>query len=191
MTKRWKLTWQKSVNLIIVLGALALFSCKSKINLDLDGPAMDRALPDETSYGVRITELNGKEIDYVLVADKIERYYDRKILNGWKVQITSYDKAGNTSTTIKADTTIVDDARNIIFANGNVYLESPGGTISTSRMIWDRNVDEIIAPDRVVLTRYGNVLKGTNLRTNTSLSFAEMSSVEAEGMFGNEEIIDW
>ncbi|HRY84506.1 MAG TPA: LPS export ABC transporter periplasmic protein LptC, partial [Candidatus Cloacimonadota bacterium] len=101
-----------------------------------------------------------------------------------------YDPAGRVRSTMKADSTIVDDARNIIYTNGNVLMKSENGSISTRRIIWDRNLDEIVAPERVVLTRDGSVLKGTNLRTNSTISFAELEAVEAEGLF-DEKDLDW
>jgi len=58
-------------------------------------------------------------------------------------------------------------------------------------MFWDRNVDEIMVPTRLTLTRMGDVLRGENLRTNTKLSFAEMNTVTAEGYFDEEDFMDW
>ena len=175
---------------LAVLFLLALSACKERVVLDTFTPAMDRNLPDEVSSDVRISQLDGDRIEYILEAKKIERFYDRKMLHGWDVTITSYDPAGRIRSTIKADTTIVDDARNIIYTNGNVLMKSENGSISTRRIIWDRNLDEIVAPERVVLTRDGSVLKGTNLRTNSTISFAELEAVEAEGLF-DEKDLDW
>ena len=179
------------LSLLTALTAITFASgCKERITLDSRTPAMDRNLPDEVSSNVTITQLNEDKIEYVLQAKRIERYYDRKMLNGWDVTITSYDPAGRIKSTIKADTTIVDDARNIIYTNGNVLMKTENASISTRRIIWDRNLDEIVAPERVVLTRDGSVLRGTNLRTNSTISFAEMESVDAEGLF-DEKDLDW
>lgn len=191
MTRQLKPILKVLAKLSLLFILLLSVSCKPRMKLDMQTPVMDRNLPDETSVKVRITELEGDKVDYILEADRIERFYDRKILNGWKVSIKAYDIAGNIRTSITADTTIVDDARNLIFASGNVVLNSNNGSILTRRIIWDRNVDEITAPDRVVLNRNGSVLKGTNLRTNATISFAELSSVEAEGLFQDEEVFDW
>jgi hypothetical protein len=90
---------------------------------------------------------------------------------------------------IKADTTIVDDARNIIFASGRASFFSPGGGLKTDRIAWDRNVDEITAMGKVTLTRDGSVLWGKNLRTNSKLSFAEMEAVSAEGIVNEKTLI--
>lgn len=174
----------------LVLLLLALAACKERVVLSTFSPPMDRDLPDEVSSNVRISQLDGDRVEYILEAKKIERYYDRKLLNGWDVTITSYDPAGRVRSTMKADSTIVDDARNIIYTNGNVLMRSDNGSISTRRIIWDRNLDEIVAPERVVLTRDGSVLKGTNLRTNSTISFAELEAVEAEGLF-DEKDLDW
>jgi lipopolysaccharide assembly outer membrane protein LptD (OstA) len=91
---------------------------------------------------------------------------------------------------VKADTTIVDDARNIIFANGNASFETPDGNLKTSKMVWERNLDELSAPGYVVLTRSGDVLRGTNLRTNAKFSYATLDAVSAEGII-DEADFDW
>ncbi len=176
--------------LLLLLILFSLVGCKERVMLDVKTPAMDRNLPDETSYGVTITEMDGTAIGYVLQAQKIERYYDRKMLYGWKVKISTYDKLGKLKSTINADTTVVDDARNIIIANGKVLMKSDNASIETRKIVWDRNLDEITAPDKVTLTRDGSVLKGTKLRTNSMISFAEMDAVEAEGIF-EEKDLDW
>lgn len=177
---------------IIALGILLLIlviGCK-RTNLDVKTPVMDMALPDETSYNIEIREFIGDRLDYILKAGKIERFYDKRILNAYQVKITSFDTLNQIKSTMLADTTIVDDARNIIYANGNVKLSSPNGTIESRRLIWDRAGDEIIAPDRLILTRDGNVLRGTNLRTNSTISYAEMETVSAEGIV-SETDFDW
>lgn len=191
MIKLFRRIWQRYPELILFgLVLLSLGGCEDKLVLDNKSPAMDRNLPDETSYGVTITQLDGNKIEYVLEAQRIERFYDRKMLYGWNVKITSFDNLGRIKSTIKADTTIVDDARNTIFTSGNVLMKSDNGSISTRKILWDRNVDEITAPERVVLTRDGSVLRGTKLRTNSMISFAEMDAVEAEGIF-EEKDLDW
>jgi LPS export ABC transporter protein LptC len=173
----------------ILLLILGMGSCK-KTNLDSKTPVMDRNLPDETSYNIEIFEYKEDRIEYILKAAKIERFYDRKILNAYDVLITTYDELMQVQSTMKADTTIVDDARNMIHASGNVMLSSPNGTIQALRIAWDRNSDEIVSPNRVILTRENTVLRGINLRTNSTISFAELETVSAEGTV-SESDIDW
>jgi len=158
--------------------------------LDNDTPIMDRSQPNEISYNIRLSEFKGDHLDYIIEAQKMERFTDRRLLYGYGVTLTSYDRNRQVSSVIKADTTIVDDARNIIFANGKASFTSPGGGLRTSRIAWDRNVDEITAVDRVELTREGSILWGQNLRTNSKLSFAEMEAVSAEGIV-DEKDLDW
>jgi LPS export ABC transporter protein LptC len=152
--------------------------------------ALDRALPDETSYDVNVTQYTDNRSEYHLEAKKIERFHDRKLLYGYGVTLSTYDKEGKINTVIKADTTIVDDARNLILASGHTVMTTPNGTLSTTNIAWDRGVDEITAPSQVKLTRDGSVLHGQNLRTNSKLSFVEMDKVSAEGIV-NQKDIDW
>lgn len=151
---------------------------------------MQRDLPDETSYKVEIREFNGNLLDYILKAEKIERYYDRKLLNAFGVSIVSYDADGKIKSTMLADSTTVDDTRNMIYASGKVVLSSENGKIEAPRLVWDRAMDEIMAPDRVILTREDNVLRGYRMRTDSTISYAEMESVSAEGSIKAGEF-DW
>lgn len=151
---------------------------------------MDRALPDETSYNVKIVQYIDNRFEYKLEANKIERFHDRRLLYGYGVTLSTYNKDNLINSVIKADTTIVDDARNLIFASGNARMTSPNGTLSTQKIAWDRGVDEITAPLRVKLTRSGNVMYGEKLRTNSKLSFVEMDKVSAEGLVKQEDF-DW
>ncbi len=187
MSRQFKPILHRSVSLLLLL--LAFSACKEN-RLEVPTSVMDRNLPDETSKNVVVTEFDKGSIDYVLKASRIDRYYDKRLVNAFKVDILAYDKKKGGTSVLKADSTIVDDARNMIYANGNVQLTSPGGSVFTKRMIWDRNVDEIIAPDRVTLNREGNLVRGKNLRTNLSVYPTEMDSVSAEGFFG-EEYLDW
>jgi LPS export ABC transporter protein LptC len=168
---------------------LCLPACK-KVNLQPKTPAMDRSLPDETSFDVNITQFKDNLSEYHLEAKKIERFYDRKMLYGYGVTLSTYEKDGSINSVIKADTTIVDDARNLILASGNTVMTTPNGTLRTQSIAWDRGVDEITAPQKVKLTREGNVMYGDNLRTNSKLSFVEMDKVSAEGLVKPGEF-DW
>jgi len=166
-----------------------LVACE-KVNLQTSSGVLERGLPDETSFTVSVTNYVDNRYEYHLEAAKIERFTDRRLLYAYGVTLTTYDKDNKVNSVIKADTTIVDDARNLILANGHAKLTSPNGSLSTTNIAWDRAVDEITAPKQVLLTRQGNVLRGQNLRTNSKLSFVEMEKVAAEGRLTEKEI-DW
>ena len=151
---------------------------------------MSQSVPDETSYDIFITEYVGEYIDYTLDARKIERFYDRRMIIAYNVVLQDFDGQGRLNSTVRGDTIMVDEARNVIFANGNVFMSSVNGSIKAPRIVWDRNVDEIIAPTDVTLTRGETVLSGNNLRTDIKISFAEMNTVSAEGKV-DEMDFDW
>lgn len=190
MSKRCSPILTLSVKLILLSTLLALCAC-GKSNLDMKTETMKRGIPDETSNNVTLTEYEQNRIAYILNAERIERYYDRRILNAYKVEIEALDKKTGGTSVLKADSTIVDEARNMILAYGNVQLMSAEGSIFTNRMIWDRNSDVIVAPDTVMLVRAGNILRGKNLRTNLSIYPTEMDSISAEGLFEEKEFLNW
>ena len=174
----------------LLIPILLLSSCSAD-SLNQDTPVLEQGVADEHSEGVRMVEYRDERLDYIIEAKSMERLTDRRMMYGYQVTLTSYDKEGQVSSVIMADTTIVDDARNVVFANGNVSFKTKDGDIKTQKMFWDRNVDEIMVPTRLTLTRMGDVLRGENLRTNTKLSFAEMNTVTAEGYFDEEDFMDW
>ncbi len=116
MKKRFWLIWIVSVSAFILLTSCQQDSLQSATGV------LPRDLPDEISYNVKLTQLDNDRSEYYLEAEKIERFYDRRLLYAYKVTLTTYDKNNQISSVIKADTTIVDDARNLIFANGNAIL---------------------------------------------------------------------
>ncbi|MDD2209838.1 MAG: LPS export ABC transporter periplasmic protein LptC [Candidatus Cloacimonetes bacterium] len=178
------------VKIILLLSLLFCWAC-SKESLDKDTEVLEQGIADENSEGVKVSEYVNNRLDYIIEAKSMERFTDRRMLYGYFVTLSSYDQAGMLSSVIKADTAIVDDARNVIFANGNVSFKTQEGEIKGEKMFWDRNLDEITVPTYVTLTRNGDVLTGQSLRTNTKLSYAEMDAVKAEGYFDEEDFLDW
>ena len=61
-----------------------------------------------------ITEFDREGVAYILKAARIDRYYERRILNAYQVDITAFDRQKGGPSSLKADSTIVDDARNVI-----------------------------------------------------------------------------
>lgn len=177
-------------------GLLLLFTLSGMLTgcgksiLNQTTPALNRGLPDETSSNISIYAYKENRVDYILTADKIDRYYTTQRLFARKVRIVSYDDKKQLRSTIVADTAYVDEARNLVRAIGNVVFDTPNGTIKSRIINWDRNIDEIYVPTPVTLIRDGNVLKGDNLRTDSRISYAEMSTVSAEGVLKGDEI-DW
>lgn len=178
------------LKIILLLSLLFCWAC-SKESLDKDTEVLEQGIADENSEGVKVSEYVNNRLDYIIEAKSMERFTDRRMLYGYFVTLSSYDQAGMLSSVIKADTAIVDDARNVIFANGNVSFKTQEGEIMGEKMFWDRNLDEITVPTYVTLTRNGDVLTGQSLRTNTKLSYAEMDAVKAEGYFDEEDFLDW
>lgn len=179
----------RSVEFLMLLALPLFFGC-GESDLVLRTESLKRGLPDETSTNVTITEFDKEGVAYILKAARIDRYYERRILNAYQVDITAYDRVKGGSSSLQADSTIVDDARNVVYAHGNVKLRGKEGNVSTARLIWDRNMDEVLAPGQVTLVQDGNILRGTNLRTNLSIYPTEMDNISAEGFF-EEDYLDW
>ena len=187
--KRARQQLRQSGYILVVVLILALFGCSEDV-LKTQSGVLGRGLPDEISKNVKLREYVGDAIDYIIEAEEIQRYSDRRMLYGYKVRLASYNKDGSQNSVITADSTSVDDARNVIIAGGKVRLKTPEAEIHAEKMIWDRNIDEIFVPTPVTLYRAGDVLRGNTLRTNSRISFVEMDAVSAEGYFDEKEF-DW
>ncbi len=177
------------LNALLLLAALAVISCKKQDLTPVKG-SLDRRLPDESSNDVSILEYDGDRIDYQLYAQRIDRWYETRMLKAYRVRIEAVDSKSSLPTHLSADSTIVDDVRNMIFAYGNVVLSSPSGKVYSESMIWDRNSDEILAPGKVTVERDGNILRGEQLRTNPAVDYAYMDVVSADGKF-DETDFNW
>jgi len=174
---------------MLMLITLILTGCEKSV-LDQTSVVLSKNLPDETSNDVSIYAYKENQIDYILTASRIERFYDSRRLSAWHVKLVSFDKNKQIESTIIADTTYVDEARNYIQAIGNVVFSTPNGTIKSRIINWERNIDEIYVPEKVTLLRDGNLLQGDNLRTNSAISYAEMNTISGEGIVKGSEI-DW
>lgn len=189
MSSRFRPIWRGSLSILLLVGALALISCKGQ-DLTPSRERLDLDLPDETSDKVKILEYVGDEVEYELYAKKIDRWYEKRMLKAYDVRITSIDPKTKLPTYLSADSTIVDDTRNMIFAYGDVLLSSPSGKVYGGSMVWDRNTDEITVPGKVTLEKDGNILRGESLRTNPAVDFAYMDVVSADGKF-DEADFNW
>jgi len=178
----------KPALLIACFTLLMLFQGCGKSVLNQTTEVLNRSLPDEISNNVSIYAYKDQKVDYLLTAAQMERFYDTRQLHAWKVRLVTYDKTGKVKSTITADTTFVDESRNLIQARGNVVYTTSNGIIKSDVINWDRNIDEIYSPTRVTLLRENNVLTGSQLRTNSTLSYAEMDSISAEGIVKPNEI---
>ncbi len=172
--------------ILLILWLSLAFGCAND-DLKQESGVLESGIPEENARNVRIMEYTNNRLDYIIEANRMERFTDRRMLYGYDVILTSYDREGIKSSVIMADTTIVDDARNIIFANGNAFYESEEGTIRTQRIVWERTSDHITVPVYVVLTRGEDVLRGHSLRTDSRLSYVEMETVSAEGYIVEED----
>lgn len=176
----------KLIGMMVFILFLGLWGC-SEDALKSETGTLGRGIPDEISKNVKLREYDEGALDYVIEAGEIQRYSNRRMLYGYKVQLSSYNKDGSLNSVITADSTTVDDARNIIIAGGKVKLKTPEAEVHTEKMVWDRNIDEIFVPTAVTLYRAGDVLRGNSLRTDSRLGFVEMDAVSAEGYFDEEE----
>ncbi len=176
--------------ILLLICWLLLASACQEDSLKSSIETMQRDLPDESSVNVKLSQFDHERLEYIIEAERMERYTDRRLLYAYAVTLVSYNKDGLKSSVIQADTVMVDDARNLIFAMGNARYKADTGQIETQKIVWERTLDEITAPAHVVFRRPGETLRGSNLRTDSRLSYAELESVSAEGII-HETDFDW
>ena len=148
---------------------------------------------EEQSDSVTIYEINGEDIERMITATKIERFYDDQLIRASEVNITDYNLDKTVRMTLYADSLTIDEAYQTYEAKYNVVITHQNAILYTELLNWDQNHNEIYAPDEVIIIRGDNILRGIELRTDADFNRIELSRVTAEGHLDDEDFtdLDW
>lgn len=186
-----KIHWQNSCSIWQVTSLILLLlvlGCQQKE--PTPEPAAEIGLPDEQAENVRLIAYNGEQIEYEMTARKVDKYYSRNQTLADSVTVLTYNPDSSLKSKLVCDNAIVDDARNLLTASGQVVITSENGILQTPYLVWNRNTDKILATSGVTIIRDENILKGQELKTDIKLENIEISQVSATGRIDAEDI-DW
>ncbi|OQY37248.1 MAG: LPS export ABC transporter periplasmic protein LptC [Candidatus Cloacimonetes bacterium 4572_65] len=155
------------------------------------GSGFDDTLPDEYSKNVELNRYSGDKLEYSLKARSIIRYYDQQRTIADSVFLKSIDEESGILSTLKCDTTIINDASNLITGKGNVVIKYGDiRRIETELILWDRSSGRIKCPGEVDMWDEDRYLRGTNLITNTKLEMTKLENVSGEGVADEKAFSD-
>ncbi|MDP8227280.1 MAG: LPS export ABC transporter periplasmic protein LptC [Candidatus Celaenobacter polaris] len=174
--------------LFILLGSLLTFSACS----DSKGPV---TFKDMGKQSVEITDSitvysSSKDLTlWTLYADRLIKYPKDNIMYFSKIELNLMNKDGTLAATIYADSAIVDDEMQTVYAEGNIKIYSQEGDIFGKSMTWDRKNDEIFSEDSVKVIRQGNVIRGSSFTSDSRFNHVTLHRASAEGEVGESEVL--
>ncbi len=146
--------------------------------------------PDEITINVKMQETKLGKIQNELYAKVIKRYYDLDFFIADSVRILSYNEKGEFVYSLDCDSAFVDQKTNLFTAMGNVFVVNSDGDLKTNILKWDRDLDELIAPEAVILNHENNTIKGNYLETNIDFDYIRLKKVSAKGKIDESNIVN-
>jgi LPS export ABC transporter protein LptC len=127
--------------------------------------------PQQEFYDATITFYQDDHLNGILVAGRIRKFErDATILMDSGVVMDFYDKLGNHTTKLWADSGRTDDAQRSMVAMGHVLARSDSGqTLETSILRWDNRTREIRSDARVKFSTPTDTLYGIGFVSDENL----------------------
>ncbi len=148
-------------------------------------------LADEQSDSVRIVSTKNNNVEYILNARHIQRFYNSRTLDADTVRVESFDQDGHLRSVLTGREAVMDEVKNILTAQGNVIIvNDENDTLKTEHLVWNRNTDAIFAKGKVTIIRGENIFHGHSLQTDTSFRELRSVNVAGSGKVEKEELPD-
>jgi LPS export ABC transporter protein LptC len=164
----WEGFMKRSVLIRVILGILFLISAcgreepkAPKSPLDVPDQIMENSTITFTEEGVKSAVIYAK---YVAVYEKLD------LKKAKEVRVDFYDKEGNHTSVLVADSGLIQEKRQNLEALGNVVVTTNEGMkLETESLKWDPQKKKIISDDFVKITKKENVVTGYGLETDEEL----------------------
>jgi len=175
------------VYLLILLSILIFSACS-----DSKGPV---TFKDMGKQSIEITDSitvysSSKDLTlWTLYADRLKKYPKENIMHFSTIELNIMNDDGTLASTIYADSAIVDDEMQTVYAEGNIKIYSQEGDIFGKSMTWDRKNDEIFSKDSVKVIRQGNVIQGSSFTSDSRFDHVTLHRASAEGEVGESEVL--
>lgn len=126
---------------------------------------------------------------WTLEAERLKKYPKDNIMYFSDIELKLMNKDGTLASTIYADSAIVDDEMQTVYAEGNIEIYSQEGDIFGKSMTWDRKNDEIFSEDSVKVIRQGNMIQGSSFTSDSRFHHVVLHTASAEGDVGESEVL--
>jgi len=110
-------------------------------------------------------------------------------MNLWNVKLEIFDTGEQLTSTIFADSAVINERSNLISAYGNVQVYSIEGDLFGNVLIWDLNNDKIFSDDWIKIVQNGNTIWGTHLSTDSHFEHVVLQKVSAEGEISETQVV--
>jgi LPS export ABC transporter protein LptC len=171
----------------ISLITLCLLSCQG----EKPDPAEEKVvlISKEAADSVIVYNTSGDMLSWILDADYFEKLADENLMNLWNVKLEIFDTGEQLTSTIFADSAVINERSNLISAYGNVQVYSIEGDLFGNVLIWDLNNDKIFSDDWIKIVQNGNTIWGTHLSTDSHFEHVVLQKVSAEGEISETQVV--
>lgn len=173
---------------IFIIGFFLLLSCDISKDLKLGEGKED--LPDEMADSILVVTKNGDRVENILKAAYMKRFYDSKKTILDSLHSEAFNQKGQLDYEIDCNNAVINEAKNLMIAKGNVVVNSEKGKLKTSELRWDQNENIIYVDTLFTLIRKDNILTGNYLKTDLEFNNIDMKKVKGKGKI-DKKSIDW
>ena len=124
-----------------------------------------------------------------LYADRLKKFPKDDLMYFSDIELKLMNKDGTLASTIYADSAIVNDEMQTVYAQGNIEIYSQEGDIFGETITWDRKKDEIFSEDSVKVIQQGNVIQGSSFNSDSRFKHVTLHRATAEGEVDESEVL--
>jgi LPS export ABC transporter protein LptC len=152
---------------IILLILLFVSACGKE---ESNAPAVSGTVPDQVMENSTITFSEEGVRSAVIWAKYVEVYEKLDLKKAKQVRADFYDKEGNHTSFLVADSGMIQERKRQFEALGNVVVTTDEGIkLVTQTLRWDPQINKIVTDDFVTITRGKDVITGYGLETDQQL----------------------
>jgi len=152
---------------IVVLIMLLTCACGRD---ESNAPALPVDVPDQIMENSTITFSQEGIRSATIFAEYVEVYEKRDLKKAKKVHVDFYDKAGNHTSVLVADSGVIRERKRKFEALGNVVVTTDEGIkLETQSLRWDPESAKIVTDDFVTITKDRDVITGYGLEADQEL----------------------
>jgi len=178
----------KNIIIIIILSSLLIFACASD---KTPVPASEANIPDQVMENSTITFTEAGIKSAVIWSKYVEVYEKLDLKRAREVRADFFDKEGNHTSYLVADSGRIQEKKKKFEALGDVVVTTDEGIrLQTQSLRWDPQVNKIVTDDFVTITKDQNVITGYGLEADQQLKHliikkqvkGKISDVSEEGL---------
>lgn len=157
-------------NLLLCLGMVIFLLISACGKEEPKAPAFPLEVPDQIMENTTITFTEEGVKSAVIYAKYVAVYEKLDLKKAKGVRVDFYDKEGNHTSVLVADSGLIREKRQNLEALGNVVVTTDDGIkLETQSLKWDPQKKKIVSDDFVKITKKEDVITGYGLETDEQL----------------------